>query len=193
MPRGRARSKSRLLRKSDFRPLNTLSNSAETEVITVLAERVHSLSLPLFSSCRGECCSLSSHSLSPLSHTACGSAFSAYALTSCFPCTMHLWSGQHCVCLSSELDTKRDKYMKLSCFPTTLCWRLTIHWGSYPNPRLGHRMVTFRSEEGHWSLDNAIGAAVALDQVKVQPVLPVVTNATFTNNRRVEIFQPSEF
>ena len=50
----------------------------------------------------------------------------------------------------------------------------------YLHPRLGHRMVTFRSEEGHsCSLGTAIGAAPPWFESKPVTVLPVVTNATF--------------
>ena len=58
--------------------------------------------------------------------------------------------------------------MKLTCFPKLCVGVLQLLEVLTRAPRLGHRMVTFRSEEGYWSLETTIGAAIALDRVKVQ-------------------------
>ena len=138
VPRGRARSESA-----------TSVSSAEvaTSVHSTLCKAVQRQraqtqflwgnAIPLSYFCLRECTHSPPLSLST-GHTVCGSINIAYALTSCFTYVVHHWSGQHCGCLSSELDTKPDKYRSQHCFSQNFVFKSCTYSLTYPIPRLGH-------------------------------------------------------
>ena len=95
----------------DFRPLTLCQTVQRQRVVTHCWLRECRFS-PLLSFSRVRL-TLLPLSLST-SHTACGSHFLYMYSLPVLPCTVHLWSGQHCVCLSGDLEPKPDKYMKPS-------------------------------------------------------------------------------